>query len=125
MPSSRSKPDTDALAALSGRRLQKAPAGDTVAAVGSPRAEPGRRRPAVESAAAKVKNGYYQSADDIARARAAYSWTHNQEGHRSFSDFIAAAVMTEVERLEKVYNDGRPWEPVGAGEIPTGRPFSE
>jgi len=103
-------------------RLRKAPSDDPVLSASSPSAgsatevNPPKaaairpvRRPAagrvaasdrVTSTAGKAKVGFYQAPDDTARARAAYDWTRPQEGHRSFSDFISAAVMREVARLE-------------------------
>lgn len=98
-------------------RLRKAPSDDPVLSASSPSAgsatevNPPKaaairpvRRPAagrvaasdrVTSTAGKAKVGFYQAPDDTARARAAYDWTRPQEGHRSFSDFISAAVMRE------------------------------
>lgn len=133
-----------------GGRLKKADHADPVLGLASqPRpsvAEPGREAagdpPAATAAAtrpraaarskqedvsrtggAKVKVGYYQDPDDMARARSAYDWTRPREGHRSLSDFIAHAVMREVERVEKLYNDGQPWPPLEPGELPGGRPL--
>jgi hypothetical protein len=77
----------------------------------------------VANAAGRAKVGFYQDADDTARARAAFTQTRTQEQHRSFSDFVAAALMAEVERLERTYNGGKPWPGMEAGEIPTGKPF--
>jgi len=77
----------------------------------------------VRETAGKRKVGYVQDPDDTARARAAYNWTRANTGTRSFSDFIANAVMAEVERLEKQYNGGRAWAGMHAGQIPTGRPL--
>lgn len=126
-------PDAQTLAGLrepaaTAGRLQKAPAGDPVLAAASPAARPdatpsggGAAKPA--PAPAKAKVGYYQDAGDIARARAAYDWTRLHEGHRSFSDFIAAAVMREVERVEGRYHDGQPWPSLKPGELPTGKPL--
>lgn len=48
-----------------------------------------------------------------------------REEFRTLSDFINIAVMREVERLEKTYNDGQPFGAVAAGEIPQGRPLGE
>lgn len=41
-----------------------------------------------------------------ARIRSAYRATSAQEGHRSFSDFVAG-LLAEAARLEGRYNDGR------------------
>jgi hypothetical protein len=150
MPPSRRRgasPDRATLAELAQApprgRLRKAPAADPVlGAVGTAPADRadsdvppagdrrGRRRAAGGPAertdpppAAKTKVGFYQDGADTARARAAYDWTRPQEGHRSFSEFIAAAVMREVYRLEAQYHDGKPWPPVQPGQLPTGKPL--
>lgn len=111
-------------------RLRKAPTGDPVLDAGSagPAAEPAAAarapRPARStSTAGKAKVGFYQDPDNTARARAAYDWTRPHEGHRSFSDFIAAAVMREVARLEAKHHDGQPWPAVEPGQLPTGKPL--
>lgn len=36
--------------------------------------------------------------------------------------FIVDALLAEVRRLEELHNDGQPFPPVGAGQLPTGRP---
>jgi hypothetical protein len=82
-----------------------------------------RAEPTGTSTPAKTKVGFYQDTADTARARAAYDWTRPREGHRSFSDFIAAAVMREVHRLEAEYHAGNPWPPVQPGQLPTGKPL--
>ena len=87
------------------------------------RPQPGRAYPEASRPAAKTKVGFYQDPADSARARAAYDWTRPHEGHRSFSDFIAAAVMREVERLEAKHHDGGPWPPLPPGQLPTGKPL--
>lgn len=143
------RPDAQALdelgqAPATGGRLRKAPTADPVVDAGSPgpTAEPaeagervtgGAGRPAAAarapqpprstSTAGKAKVGFYQDPDDTARARAAYDWTRPHEGHRSFSDFIAAAVMHEVARLEAKHHDGQPWPAVEPGQLPTGKPL--
>lgn len=136
------RPDADALAGLDqpatdptpadpaeANRLSKAAPDDLVlgAATGRGRGVAGaaRGRAASGGTAAKARVGFYQLTDDTARARAAYKWTGHREGHRSFSDFLSAAIMTEVERLEREYNDGKAWAGVHAGEIPTGKPLGE
>lgn len=119
-------PDPAALTALSGG-LRKAPDVDPVlgAASGSPqeRAAPLVTEVAPPAPVRKEKVNYYEDPVELARARAAYLHTHVDEGHRSWSEFVAAAVRREVDRLEGERNGGRPWPAVGAGELPTGRPF--
>jgi hypothetical protein len=148
MPPSRRRgasPDRATLAALAREpprgRLRKAPATDPVLGPVGTSAEnsagnsadtdrstaragqrgSGRAEPA--GTPTKTKVGFYQDAADTARARAAYDWTRPREGHRSWSDFIAAAVMREVHRLEAEYHAGKPWPPVQPGQLPTGRPL--
>ncbi len=135
-------PDVEHLADLGDAppagRLRKAPTSDPVLGVaGSPAPTPenappaeeqetssrGPRRTAAAEKAGKSKVGFYQHPENTARARAAFMWTRMHEGHRSFSDFLDAAVMREVERLEQQYNHGRSWEPLEPGEIPTGKPL--
>lgn len=125
MPPSRrakSSPAAADLAALSEptARLRKAPVLDPVLATATAPA-PSLAAPAV--APAKVKVGFYQDPADTARARAAFTWTRAQQGHRSFSDFIAHALMREVERLEASYHEGHPWPSMQPGELPTGKPL--
>lgn len=70
------------------------------------------------------KVSFYQAPEDTARMRAALMHTQGNEGGRSLSAFIQAAVMRETERLERKYNDGQPWAGVDAKGIPQGRPLS-
>lgn len=125
-------PNTDDLAGLGdtpdpGGRLRKAPSADPVLGVSGPPhadAATGKKGPARRAKpTSKNKVGFYQDSDDTARARAAYDWTRPREEHRSFSDFIAAALMREVERLEAAYNDGKPWPSLEPGKLPTGKPL--
>ena len=71
------------------------------------------------------KVSFYQDPDDTQRMRGAIRFAMAQEGSRGLSDFIHSAVMLEVERLEQRYNDGKPFEPAAAGELPQGRPMGE
>ncbi len=126
------RPDTDALAALQGEqagepRLQKAPVSDPVIDAGrrtEEAAAPAAAKQAgrASGAGAKEKLGFYCRPEDANRARAAYDWTRPMEQHRSLSDFIASALMHEVQRLERKYHDGQPWPPVSPGQLPTGKP---
>ena len=83
------------------------------------------RGPKKPAKGVKPKVAYYTDPDDADRARGAYRATSLQEGHRSWSDFLAAAVLKETERLEEKYNGGQPFPSIGAGGIPTGRPMGE
>ena len=62
--------------------------------------------------------------DVRARIRAAYRATAATEGHRSFSDFIAAIVEAEARRLETQYNNGRTFAG-GEIELVSGRPMGD
>ncbi|MFC3399298.1 hypothetical protein ACFOEP_12850 [Microbacterium amylolyticum] len=68
---------------------------------------------------------FEQHPDDSARMRGAVMGTMMQEPHRSLTDFINRAVMAEVERLEKKYNGGKPFQPVGTGVMAPGRRMGE
>lgn len=88
---------------------------------------PRRRGPAVTSTRTKYppKVSFYQAREDTDRVRGAILHTMASEGPRSLSQFINGAVMAEVERLERKYNGGQPFPPVGARELPQGRPMGE
>lgn len=68
---------------------------------------------------------FYQHREDTARVRGAILHTMATEGSRSLSQFVNDAVMAKVEELEKQYNGGKPFPPVGANEMPQGRPMGE
>jgi hypothetical protein len=99
------------------------------------RAEP--RQPAAAKATAAEPSGtdgkkayphkvsFYQDKSDTDRLRGALLATQHQEGYRSMSAFIAAAVMAEVERLETTYNGGQPFPQVSAKGGQLGRPMGE
>lgn len=69
------------------------------------------------------KVSFYQELEDTDRIRGAILHTFAQEGFRNLSQFLNAAAMKEVERLEAKYNDGKPFPPVKARELPQGRPM--
>lgn len=108
---------------LAGRSPAQPPIAPSVQPTELPPTAPRAARPPRTIATRKDKVGFYQRPDDTARARAAFTWTHAQEAHRSFSDFVSAALMREVDRLEAKYNGGDPWPPMDAGQIPTGKPL--
>ena len=86
--------------------------------------------PAPEQGAARrtkypPKVSFYQDPADSDRMRGAILHTMAAEGPRSLSQFIQRAVMAEVARLEGKYNGGQPFPPVGARELPQGRPMGE
>ena len=74
---------------------------------------------------ARPKVSFYQAREDTNRMRGAILHTMAAEGPRSLSEFIHQAVMAEVERLETKYNNGQPFPPVGARELPQGRPLGD
>lgn len=57
------------------------------------------------------------------RAKAAFRATGHLEGDGSFSDFITAAITREVERREKLHNNGEQYAGDG-GRLTAGRPLS-
>lgn len=71
------------------------------------------------------KVSFYQEQEDTDRIRGAIMHTIPYEGVRSLSQFLSGAAMKEVERLERQYNNGKPFPPVGARELPQGRPMGE
>lgn len=71
------------------------------------------------------KVSFYQEQEDTDRIRGAIMHTIPYEGVRSLSQFLSGAAMKEVERLERQYNDGKPFPRVGARELPQGRPMGE
>lgn len=73
----------------------------------------------------RPKVSFYQDRADTDRVRGAILHTMASEGPRSLSQFIDSAVMREVERLEAKHNNGQPFPPVGARELPQGRPMGE
>lgn len=69
------------------------------------------------------KVSFYQSREDTSRMRGAVLATRDDEGHRSMSEFLNAAVMAEVERLEEKYNNGEQFPPVEANRSHAGKPL--
>jgi hypothetical protein len=52
----------------------------------------------------------YFPEDFLKRAKAAYKHTNGKEMDHSWSEFINRAVMIEVERRERLYNEGNPFK---------------
>lgn len=69
------------------------------------------------------KVSFYQDRADTDRIRGAILNTIPYEGVRTLSQFLSAAAMKEVERLEQQYNGGKPFPPVSPGGLPQGRPL--
>jgi hypothetical protein len=63
----------------------------------------------------------YYTEDQAGQVRAAFKAAGLEEGDASVSDFIVRATMREVKRLQRKYNAGKPWPPVGAGELRRGQ----
>lgn len=89
------------------------------------------RAPAAEAPAAEppVRSNetkqitFYMLLADRQRATAAYQATSSQEMDASWSEFISRAVMNEVLRRERVYNNGEPFAG-GTRKLPPGRKIS-
>jgi hypothetical protein len=93
---------------LSVQNLVKAnrnPGSNGESAPASPPSHPG---PLPDTAPKQVT--FYMAKDDLKRAKAAYTGTSGQELDRSWSDFISRAVLMEVERRERLYNEGDRFE---------------
>ncbi len=63
----------------------------------------------------------YFTESDAQQVRAAYLATGHLEGYASITEFIEAATMREVRRLQRKYNAGRKWPGVPAGALRRGR----
>jgi hypothetical protein len=63
----------------------------------------------------------YFTPADAGQVRAAFAAAGHFEGYVSISDLIEAATLKEVRRLQRKYNQGRPWEPLPPGSVRTGR----
>ncbi len=115
-PGVRAAPDVDPVLGVtgagSGGGSPQQRAAPPLTTDGAPAAGPGR-----------VKEQFRGPADELALIRAAYWHTHVAEGHRNWSAFVVAVLRRERLRLEAEHNGGRPWAPVGKGELPTGRPL--
>ncbi|WP_427008785.1 ParB family protein [Pseudarthrobacter sp. H2] len=66
------------------------------------------QEPLLDSAPKQVT--FYMASDDVKRAKAAYTGTSGQEMDRSWSEFISRAVLMEVERRERLYNEGQQFQ---------------
>ena len=61
---------------------------------------------------------FYMLGPDRERAKSAYKATSGIEMDASWTDFVARAVMNEVLRRERMYNDGDPFPRVSAKLAP-------
>lgn len=66
---------------------------------------------------------YYMPGDARKRAKAAFNATRGQEEDASWSEFVTRAVMNEVYRRERLYNQGEPF-PGGTRNLSPGRTLS-
>jgi hypothetical protein len=68
----------------------------------------------------RIKRSTYISEDLVERAKAAVFWTRVIQGEpNSYADLTERALRAEVERLERLYNEGEPFEiPEGEGLRP-------
>jgi hypothetical protein len=73
-----------------------------------PEPAPAAQGPVPDSAPKQVT--FYMATDDVKRAKAAYTGTSGQEMDRSWSEFISRAVLMEVERRERLYNEGQQFQ---------------
>lgn len=105
--------------------VQAAPAGQQTPAPAPEVVPAAEQAPAGRRTKYPPKVSFYQDPADTARVRGAILHTMVSEGSRSLSQFIHHAVMAEVQRLEDKHNGGRPFPPVGARELPQGRPMGE
>ncbi|OOP63138.1 hypothetical protein BMF89_07580 [Arthrobacter sp. SRS-W-1-2016] len=67
----------------------------------------------------------YFTKADAEQVRAAYGAVGHLEGYGAISDLIEAGTLKEVRRLQRKYNEGKPWPGVPAGQLPTGRRSKE
>lgn len=63
----------------------------------------------------------YFTTADAEHVRAAYAAAGHLEGYASISELIEEATLKEVRRLQRKYNNGKPWPGLPAGQLPTGR----
>lgn len=104
---------------ISVQNLVKANRGSATTGSDSPATAPASRPTPLPDTAPKQVT-FYMATDDLKRAKAAYTGTSGQEMDRSWSDFISRAVLMEVERRERLYNEGSRFEG-GARNLAPGR----
>ena len=123
-----SQPPADLAALTAPPRLAKAQPVDPVLGQQPPAADPAPTGPVAtprgDGAPPRPKISFYMDPDDAARCRGAYEHTRPAaDGSRTFSDFIARAVLEHTERLENKHNGGQPYPPLAAGVLPRGKPL--
>ncbi|CAH0141840.1 MULTISPECIES: hypothetical protein [unclassified Microbacterium] len=107
---------------------QEAPA---VAPAPSVPAEASQGRTAAQGAAQTAsgkkppKISIYQHPEDSGRTRAAVLALQRYEGSMTLTKFANEAILEKVARVEEQYNGGKPFDPIGTGELPVGRRMGE
>jgi len=83
-----------------------------------------QNRPQASSAADSPKEQLATrvSRDVGDRARGAFRASGHLEGEASFAEFVEAALLREIEKREKRYNDGKPFT-IAGGRLQSGRPL--
>ena len=62
---------------------------------------------------------------DADQVRAAFAAAGHLEKYTSVAELIEAATLKEIRRMQRKYNNGRPWGPVPSGAVRTGRRSKE
>lgn len=79
--------------------------------------------PKAAQASATEQVTFYMPGDARKRAKAAFNATRGQEEDASWSEFVTRALMNEVYRRERLYNEGEPF-PGGTRNLAPGRTLS-
>ncbi|UYY83718.1 hypothetical protein OIT41_20440 (plasmid) [Arthrobacter sp. YA7-1] len=95
-------------------KANRAPATEAPQAAAAP-------KPAGTSTTEQVT--FYMPGDARKRAKAAFNATRGQEEDASWSEFVTRAVMNEVYRRERIYNEGDAF-PGGTRNLSPGRTLS-
>lgn len=102
----RRKPDSASVQNLV--KANRSPGASAGKAATEPKSTPAVQAPLPDMAPKQVT--FYMATDELKRAKATYTGTSGQELDRSWSDFISRAVLMEVERRERLYNEGRQFQ---------------
>lgn len=86
----------------------------------SPAAPPVRTAAPTPPAAETARLSIRIDAELLAQIRSAWWHTAATTGTRSMSAWVIAALEAQLRAFEAEYNDGHPFPPVDAGEIPRG-----
>lgn len=82
------------------------------------------KKPKPKKAPTTTKKSFFEPIELGKRMRRTYNATRHAEGHASLSEFIYSLVELECQRLEDLYNDGKPFEG-NPDAIPKGRPVRD